>query len=93
MITNVDVDAIIQEWPDEWHNPLVEPLPKEQHQEDPPVNQGNGQENGQGKDGGDGQDNQSQEEEEEDNEGAFVHDDSECTHSQENVQTEEKTQQ
>ena len=60
MITNNDVDAIIPEWPNEWHSPLVEFLPKEQNQEDPPVEQGNGQGNREGDD----QDNQLQEEEE-----------------------------
>ena len=59
MITNADVDVIIKEWLDEWHGPLAEPLPAEQHQEDPSVNQGNSQENGQGNDEGDGQYNQS----------------------------------
>ena len=81
MITNIDVEAIVWEW-------LDEPLPEREHQEDPPVNQGNGQENGQGNDGGNGQDNQSQEEEEEDNDGGdggFDHSDSEHTPSQENV--------
>ena len=36
-ITNADVDEIVQEWPDECRDPLVEPLPKGQNEEDPPV--------------------------------------------------------
>ena len=55
MITDVDVDAIVQEWPDEWRDPLAKLLPEEQNQEYPPVNQ----DNGQGNDGGNGKDNQS----------------------------------
>ena len=28
MITTDDVDAIFQEWHDEWRNPLAEPMPE-----------------------------------------------------------------
>ena len=77
MITDDDVDTIVMEWPDEWCSPLVEPLPKEQNQEDPSTNQGGNasaggdarisQGNGQGNNGGNGQDNQSQEEKDDNN--------------------------
>ena len=29
MVTNEDMDAIINLWPEEWHNPLAEPLLEE----------------------------------------------------------------
>ena len=39
MITDEDVDAIVQDWPKEWCSPLVESLPEDQNQEYPPANQ------------------------------------------------------
>ena len=43
MVTDDDVDAIINLWPEEWHNPLVEPLPQEQNAEELPIHQVNGE--------------------------------------------------
>ena len=40
IITDEDVDDIVKEWPKEQYGPLVETLPVEQNQEDPPANQG-----------------------------------------------------
>ena len=39
MVTDEDVDAIIHLWPEEWRDPLGEPLPKGQEEEDPIVQQ------------------------------------------------------
>ena len=59
MVTVEDVDAIINLWPEEWHGPLVETLPKGQDEEDPPLHQVHGE----GNERADGQDNRSQDEE------------------------------
>ena len=40
MVIDMDVDAIVQEWPEEWQGPLVEPMVEGKNQEDPPANQG-----------------------------------------------------
>ena len=40
MITNDDVDAIFQEWPEEWRDPLAEPMVEGGNQEDPLANEG-----------------------------------------------------
>ena len=44
MVTNKDVDAIINLWPEEWHDPLAEPLPEVQDAEEPLLHQFHGEE-------------------------------------------------
>ena len=57
MVTNDDVDAIINPWPEEWCGPLAEPFPEEQNAEEPPLHQVNGEKH----EGDDTQDDPSQE--------------------------------
>ena len=44
MVTNKDVDAIINLWLEEWNNPLEEPLPEGQNEQEPSLHQFNGKE-------------------------------------------------
>ena len=57
MITNTDVDDIVKEFPEEWHNPLAKPLPEHLNKEDPPMDHNDGHDMGQGNEGGDDQGN------------------------------------
>ena len=56
MVTDDDVDAIVNLWSEKWHGPLAELLPEEQNAEEPPIHQVNDEEN----EGNDTQDNPSQ---------------------------------
>ena len=49
MVTDDDVDAIVNIWPEEWSSPLAKPLFEEQNveekkAEEPPIHQVNGEE-------------------------------------------------
>ena len=44
MVTNNNVDAIVNLWPEEWCGPLTEPLTEEQNAQEPPIHQVNGEE-------------------------------------------------
>ena len=57
MVTNEELDAIINPWLEEWHGPLAKPLPKGQNAEEPSLHQVNGEEH----EGDDTQDDPSQE--------------------------------
>ena len=56
MVTNDDVDAIVNLWPEKWHGPLTESLAKEQNAKEQPIHQVNVEEH----EGNDTQDNPSQ---------------------------------
>ena len=44
MVTDEDVDAIINLWLEEWRGPLAEQLPEWHNVEEPPLHQVNGEE-------------------------------------------------
>ena len=44
IVTDDDVDAIVNMWHEEWCDPLAEPLLEEQNAEEPPIHQVNGEE-------------------------------------------------
>ena len=44
MVTDDDVDAIVNLWLEEWRDPLAEPLPEEKNAEEPLLHQVNGEE-------------------------------------------------
>ena len=89
MVMDEDVDAIINLWLEEWHEPLVEPLPEREDEEDPPVHQVHGE----GNEGGNGQGNQSENEEEQDDDDRHSSDQSDSQHtpSPEHVYTQTQT--
>ena len=62
IVTNDDVDAIVNLWPEEWRDPLAEPLPEEQNVEEPPIHQVNDEDH----EGNDAQEDPSQENMEDD---------------------------
>ena len=62
MITDDDIDAIMNIWWEEWRGPLAEPLPKGQNVEEPLLHQVNGEEH----EGDNNQDDPSQEHNEDD---------------------------
>ena len=45
MVTDEDVDALINLWLEKWCSPLVEPLPEGNNAEEPPLHQVNDEEN------------------------------------------------
>ena len=56
MVTNDNVDSIVNMWLEKWHDPLIESLPEEQNAKELPIHQVNAKEN----EGNDTQDNLSQ---------------------------------
>ena len=71
IVTDDDVDILVKLWPEEWHGPLVEPLPEEQNVEEPPIHQVQGEE----QEGDDTQGDPSQEnlEDDDDTEDSYYH--------------------
>ena len=90
MVTNEDVDVIINIWSEEWRNPLAKSLPEEQNAEEPLLHQVNGEEH----EGDDKPDDQSQEHNEENDDiNDLEHHELECLPSQEHVQKQMHAQQ